>query len=318
MTPRYGPPDASLAPRYTGVRTFARLPHVTDPDGVDAAVVGVPFDTATSFRPGARFGPEGIRAASLLLRPWHPPLEVDVFASQSLVDWGDLAVTPGNAERTAAQIHDGLRPLVAAGITPLVLGGDHSIVLGELRAHAERHGPLGLVLLDAHADTWDQYYGERYFHGTPFRRALEEGLIDPARSTLAGMRGPLYASSDLDEPRGWGFEILPCDALRALEPAAYGRLVRERAGDGPLYLSFDIDVIDPAFAPATGTPEVAGLLPHEALAFLRALAGLSFAGFDVVEVAPAYDGPGQQTALLAASIAYELLALRAIAARPAA
>jgi agmatinase len=318
MTPRYGPPDASLAPRYTGVRTFARLPHVTDPDGVDAAVVGVPFDTATSFRPGARFGPEGIRAASLLLRPWHPPLEVDVFASQSLVDWGDLAVTPGNAERTAAQIHDGLRPLVAAGITPLVLGGDHSIVLGELRAHAERHGPLGLVLLDAHADTWDQYYGERYFHGTPFRRALEEGLIDPARSTLAGMRGPLYAPSDLDEPRGWGFEILPCDALRALEPAAYGRLVRERAGDGPLYLSFDIDVIDPAFAPATGTPEVAGLLPHEALAFLRALAGLSFAGFDVVEVAPAYDGPGQQTALLAASIAYELLALRAIAARPAA
>ena len=313
MTPRYGPPDASKAPRYTGVRTFARCPHVTALDDVDVAVVGIPFDTATSRRPGARFGPEGIRAASLLLRPWHPPLEVDVFAAQSLVDWGDLAVTPGNAERTAAQIHDGLRPLVAAGVTPLVLGGDHSIVLGELRAHAERHGPLALVLLDAHADTWDQYYGERYFHGTPFRRALEEGLLAPERSTLVGMRGPLYAPSDLDEPRDWGFHIIGCDELRATEPAAYGRLVRERAGDAPLYLSFDIDVIDPAFAPATGTPEVAGLLPHEALAFLRALAGLSFVGFDVVEVAPAYDGPGQQTALLAASIAYELLALRAIA-----
>ena len=313
MAPRYGPPDASLAPRYTGVRTFARLPHVIEPDGVDAAVVGVPFDTATSFRPGARFGPEAIRAGSLLLRPYHPPLAVDVFASQSLVDWGDLAVTPGNAEKTAAQIHAGLAPLVAAGITPLVLGGDHSIVLGELRAHAERHGPVGLVLIDAHADTWDQYYGERYFHGTPFRRALEEGLLAPERSTLVGMRGPLYGPADLEEPRDWGFEILACDELRTLAPAAYGQLVRERAGGGPLFLSFDIDAIDPAFAPATGTPEVAGLLPHEALALLRALAGLTFVGFDVVEVAPAYDGPGQQTAVLAAAIAYELLALRAVA-----
>ena len=313
MAPRYGPPDASLAPRYTGVRTFARLPHVIEPDGVDAAVVGVPFDTATSFRPGARFGPEAIRAGSLLLRPYHPPLAVDVFASQSLVDWGDLGVTPGNAEKTAAQIHAGLAPLVAAGITPLVLGGDHSIVLGELRAHAERHGPLGLVLIDAHADTWDQYYGERYFHGTPFRRALEEGLLAPERSTLVGMRGPLYGPADLEEPRDWGFEILACDELRTLAPAAYGQLVRERAGGGPLFLSFDIDAIDPAFAPATGTPEVAGLLPHEALALLRALAGLTFVGFDVVEVAPAYDGPGQQTAVLAAAITYELLALRAVA-----
>src|SRR5215217_1752645 len=313
MPPRYGPPDASQAPRYTGVRTFARLPHVTDPAGVDAAVVGVPFDTATSFRPGARFGPEGIRAASLLLRPWHPPLEVDVFAAQSLVDWGDLAVTPGNAQRTAAQIHDGLRPLLAAGVTPLVLGGDHSIVLGELHAHAERHGPLGVVLIDAHADTWDQYYGERYFHGTPFRRALEEGLIAPERSTLAGMRGPLYAPSDLEEPRDWGFEIVAGDDLRGTDPAAYGRLVRERAGDAPLYLSFDIDVIDPAFAPATGTPEVAGLLPHEALGFIRALAGIGFSGFDVVEVSPPYDNAGQVTALLAANIAYEFLALTALA-----
>src|SRR5215212_7332933 len=313
MTPRYGPPDASKAPRYTGVRTFARLPHVTDLSGVDAAGVGVPFDTATSFRPGARFGPEGIRAASLLLRPWHPPLGVDVFATQSLVDWGDLAVTPGNAERTAAQIHEGLRPLVAAGVTPLVLGGDHSVVLGELRAHAERHGPLGVVLIDAHADTWDQYYGERYFHGTPFRRAFEEGLLVPERSFLAGMRGPLYAASDLGDARAMGFEIVSTDELRALTPAEYGRRVRERVGDGPVYFSFDIDVIDPAFAPATGTPEVAGLLPHEALAFIRALAGMRFSGFDVVEVSPPYDNAGQVTALLAANVAYEFLALTALA-----
>jgi agmatinase len=175
------------------------------------------------------------------------------------------------------------------------------------------HGPLAVVLLDAHADTWEQYYGERYFHGTPFKRALEEGLIDPARSLLAGMRGSLYAASDLDEPRSWGFEIVPMEELRTWTPERYGSHVRERIGDGPAYLSFDIDVLDPAFAPGTGTPEIAGLLPHEALAFLRALAGIDFAGYDVVEVSPQFDGPGQVTALHAAGIAYELLALTAVA-----
>jgi agmatinase len=278
------------------------------------AVIGIPFDTATSFRPGPRFGPAALREASLLLRPWHPALGVDVFGALSVIDGGDLDVTPGNAERTAAQIDEGLRPVVEAGATPLVLGGDHSIVLGELRAHARRHGPVAVVLLDAHADTWDAYYGERYFHGTPFRRALEEGLIDPERSLLAGMRGSLYAASDLDEPRSWGFQIVPCDALRTWTPEQYGARVRERIGDGPAYLSFDIDVLDPAFAPGTGTPEVAGLLPHEAIAFLRALAGVAFVGYDVVEVSPPYDGPGQVTALNGASIAYELLALSAVAA----
>jgi agmatinase len=186
-------------------------------------------------------------------------------------------------------------------------------VLGELRAHAARHGPLGVVLLDAHADTWDSYYGERYFHGTPFRRALEEGLIAPERSLLAGMRGSLYAAADLDEPRGWGFEIVPCDELRGWSAEEYGRRVRERLDGGPAFLSFDIDVLDPAFAPGTGTPEAAGLLPHEALAFLRALAGVEFAGYDVVEVSPQFDGPGQVTALNAAAIGYELLALSAVA-----
>src|SRR3954454_22850196 len=206
MTPRDHPPDASLAPRYTGIRTFARFPHVPDAlEQVDIAVSGVPFDTATTMRPGARFGPAAIRDASLLLRPWHPQQRINVFDALSIVDRGDLHVTPGNAEKTTAQIAEQLEPVVRAGVTPLILGGDHSIVLGELRAHAAVHGPLGLVLLDAHADTWERYYGERYFHGTPFRRAMEEGLLAPERSTLAGMRGPLYGPADLEEPRSWGF-----------------------------------------------------------------------------------------------------------------
>lgn len=316
MTPRFTPPDASFAPRYTGVRTFARLPQVEIPhEEVDAAIVGVPFDTATSFRSGARFGPEAVRSVSALLRPFHPPLDVDVFGTLSIVDAGDIAITPGNALRTTEQIAAALQPVVQAGIVPIVVGGDHSIVLGELRAHAAVHGPVALVLLDAHADTWDAYYGERYFHGTPFRRAVEEGLIDTGRSLLAGMRGTLYAPGDLDAARDLGFEVITGDELRALDPAAYGTRIRERVGDGPAYLSFDIDVLDPAFAPGTGTPEVAGLTPHEALGFLRSLAGMRFSGFDVVEVSPPYDGPGQVTALNAAAVVYEMLALTAVARR---
>ena len=318
MLTHYGPAAGFDAPRYTGIRTFARTAHNQDWPSADVAVLGIPFDTATSYRAGARFGPAAIREQSQLLRPWHTTHQIDVFAALSFVDGGDLAITPGNAERTVEQIAAGLAPVIDAGTVPLVLGGDHSIVLGELRAHARAHGPVGVVLIDAHADTWDQYYGERYFHGTPFRRAVEEGLIDPARSLLAGMRGALYAGADLDEPRSWGFEIVSCDELRTWTPEAYGTRVRERLGNGPAYLSFDIDALDPAFAPGTGTPETAGLLPHEALAFLRALAGIAFVGYDVVEVSPQFDGPGQVTALNAASIAYELLALTAIARRTAA
>ena len=276
----YRPPDASVQPRYSGIRTFARLPHVpldgeTPPAGrVDAAVLGAPFDTGTSFRSGARFGPEAIRSASVLLRPYHPGLDVDVFEALSIVDGGDLPVTPGNAERTLEQIAADLEPLVKDGIVPLVLGGDHTIVLGELRAHAAAHGPVPVVLLDAHADIWDQYYGERYFHGTPFRRAIEEGVIDPSRSVFAGMRGPLYSKADLDSPQELGFEVITGEELIALSPVEYAARVKRRVGSSPAYLSFDIDVLDPAFAPGTGTPEVSGLQPREALAFLRALKGL--------------------------------------------
>ena len=311
--PPYGPPDASRAPRYTGVRTFARCPHVEDPAGVDVGFVGIPFDTATSFRPGARFGPEAIRAGSQLLRPYHPPLDVDVFAGRSVADLGDLAVTPGNAAKTADQIAEALQQILAAGVTPIVLGGDHSVVLGELRAHCAKHGPLALVLLDAHADTWDEYYGERYFHGTPFRRALEEGLLLPECSVLGGMRGPLYGPGDLQDARDMGFDVLTGPDMHALGPDVWAARVRDRVGDAPAYLSFDIDFLDPAYAPGTGTPEVGGASTADAQRLLRSLAGMGFVGFDVVEVAPPYDSAGQQTALAAANIAYERLALTALA-----
>jgi agmatinase len=318
MPPRYQPIDSSVSPRFTGVRTYARCPVSDDWAGADVAVIGVPFDTATSFRPGARYGPAAIREMSLMMRRWHPVLEVDVFDTLSVIDGGDLVTTPGNAQKTTEQIAEALAPVIDAGAIPLALGGDHSIVLGELRAHARRHGPLAVVLLDAHADTWDSYWGERYTHGTPFRRALDEGLIEPGRSLLAGMRGSLYAAEDYAQPRDWGFEIVSCEELRTWSPQQYADAVRTRVGDGPAYMSFDIDVLDPAFAPGTGTPEIAGLLPHEAVAFLRALAGIPFVGFDVVEVSPTYDGPGQVTALNAATIAFEMLALAAIAKRTAA
>src|SRR5947209_2673972 len=245
------PADAPNQPRYAGVRTFANLPHVPlaaapRDERVDAAVLGAPFDTATSFRPGARFGPEAIRSASALVRPYHPTHSINVFEALTVVDGGDLAVTPGNAQRTAEQLGGALEPLIRAGVVPLFLGGDHSIVLGELRAQAAVHGPVAVVLLDAHADVWDQYYGERYFHGTPFRRAVEEGLVDPSRSLLAGMRGPLYEAADLEVPRELGFEVIPGPELIELMPEEYGARVRSRLGDdgGPVYLSFDIDVLD--------------------------------------------------------------------------
>ena len=289
-----------------------RLPHVADLAGVDAAVVGIPFDTATSFRAGARFGPEGIRSASALLRPYHPTLDVNIVETVSAVDYGDLPVAPGDVEGTYRRIESGLAPLVQAGVFTLVLGGDHSITLAELRVLAQSHGPLALVHLDAHSDTWDEYFGQRYFHGTPFKRAVEEGLLEPNASLQAGMRGSLYAASDLDDARSLGFTVVPSEELRALGPDGYARAVRERVGDRPVFLSFDIDFLDPAFAPGTGTPEVAGFSTAEAVGFLRALRGLELVGADVVEVAPPYDGPGQPTALAAANVALDLLALYAL------
>ena len=310
--PRYRPLDAQVIPRFAGIRTFMRAPHVTELAGVDAIAYGIPFDTATSFRTGPRFGPEAIRSASSLIRPYNPALDVNVVESLSIVDYGDVPVSPGDTERTYAQIEEALAPVVEAGVFPAAMGGDHSITLAELRALAKRHGPLALVQLDSHGDTWEQYFGQPYFHGTTFKRAAEEGLLDTAASVQAGMRGSLYGADDLQAARDLGFTVLTTDELRDLGPAAYGELVLGKVGARPVFVSFDIDFLDPAFAPGTGTPEVGGFSTAEALAFLRALRGIKLAGCDVVEVSPPYDDPGMVTALAGANVLYDLLALRAV------
>jgi agmatinase len=305
------PADSSKTPRFTGPRTFMRLPHVTDLDGVDVAVCGIPTDDAVSFKSGARFGPEAIRSASVLLRPYNARLEVDVVEALSMVDYGDAPTVPGYHVESLERIEAFLRPVHEAGVVPLCLGGDHSMVLAELRAAARTHGPLALVHLDAHADVWDSYYGVKYFHGTVFKRAAEEGLIDPARSVQAGMRGTLYGAGDVEAPRALGFEAIYMEELETLSPEQYGERVRARVGDAPAFLSFDVDFVDPAFAPGTGTPEVGGPTSGQAMAFLRALTGIDFRGFDCVELSPPYD-PSGITAWLAASACHEMLSLLAL------
>src|SRR5919205_4433322 len=234
-TLRHGPADATQTPRFTGPRTFMRLPHVQTTEDVDVAIVGVPTDDAVSFRSGARFGPEAVRSASVLLRPYNPHLAVDVVETLSMVDYGDAPTVPGYHERSLERIEAHLAPLHEAGVVPLCVGGDHSIVLAELRAAARVHGPLALVHLDAHADVWDAYYGVRYFHGTIFRRAVEEGLLDPHRSVQAGMRGTLYGVEDEQAPGELGYDSLPWAELGRMEPAAYGDRVRARVGDAPAF-----------------------------------------------------------------------------------
>jgi agmatinase len=311
--PPYRPLDAQVIPRFAGIRTFMRAPHVTDLAGVDAAVYGIPFDTATSYRTGPRFGPEAIRSASSLLRPYNPALAVNVVDVLSIVDYGDLPVSPGDTERTYAQVEEALAPIVDAGIFAAAMGGDHSITLAELRPLARKHGPLALVQLDSHGDVWEQYFGQPYFHGTTFKRAVEEGLLDANASVQAGMRGSLYGADDIQVARDLGFTVLSTDELRELGPQAYGDLVRATVSERPVFVSFDIDFLDPAFAPGTGTPEVGGFSTAEALAFVRALRGIRLVGCDVVEVSPPYDGPGMVTALAGATVLYELLSLRALA-----
>jgi agmatinase len=305
------PADSSETPRFTGPRTFMRLPHVTDLDGVDAAVCGIPTDGAVSFRSGARFGPEAIRSASVLLRPYNPRLEVDIVERLSMVDYGDAPTVPGYHLESLERIEAHLRPIHEAGVVPVCLGGDHSMVLAELRAAAAVHGPLALVHLDAHADVWDAYYGVEHFHGTVFKRAVEEGLVDPTRSVQAGMRGTLYGASDVEAPRELGYDAIPMEELETLAPDAYGDRVRARVGDRPAFLSFDVDFVDPAFAPGTGTPEVGGPTSGQAMAYLRALTGIDFRGFDCVELSPPYD-PAGVTAWLAASACHEMLSLLAL------
>jgi agmatinase len=311
LSPRYGPPDAFELPRFSGPRTFMRLPHVRELDEVDVAVVGVPTDGAVVFRSGARFGPEGIRSASVLLRNYNPILRVDVVEKLSLVDYGDVPTVPGSTADSLSRSAEALEEVARAGVTTLCLGGDHTILLAELRALAAVHGPVALVQLDAHHDVWDEYFGQRLFHGSVVRRAVEEGLIDPGRSVQAGLRGSLAAASDVDLPAQLGLDAIPYEELAALGPGGFSVRVRDRVGDAPVFLSFDIDFVDPAFAPATGTPEVGGPSSREALTYVRSLAGLDFRGFDCVEVSPPFD-PAGVTAFVAANACFEMLSLLAL------
>ena len=309
---RYEPADSFVTPRFSGVRTFMRLPNTQDLENGDVAIVGAPFDTGATFRAGARFGPEGIRSVSHLLRRYNPSLDVVIFDHLSVIDYGDVPVVPGYLEASYESISEGLEPIHRAGVVPIVLGGDHSIALPELRAAAAVHGPLALVQFDSHPDTWDAYFGQKHTHGTPFRRAVEEGLLDPSRSIQVGMRGSIYDQGDWNDAREMGFDLVPTDAVRKLGIEQTISRIRERVGDAKVYASFDVDFVDPAFAPGTGTPEIGGFTSREAQEFVRGLVGLDLIGCDVVEVYPAYD-PAQITALLAANVAHEFLSL--IAAR---
>jgi agmatinase len=305
------PPDATESPRFTGPRTFARLPHTTDLDVVHAAVYGMPWDGSTSFRSGARFGPEAVRSMSGMLRTYNPVQRVQVFGALSTVDYGDAPTVPGYVEETLARIERFVSTLAERRVVGVGVGGDHSVTLAELRALAKVHGPLGLVHLDSHTDLWDSYFGKPYSHGTMFRRAIEEGIIDPARVIHAGMHGPLYAAADDDIPAELGVEMVPWIELATLSPVEFADRARRRAGTGPTFLTFDVDFVDVAFCPGTGTPEVGGPTCFQALGYLRALTGIEFVGYDVVEVAPQYD-PGQITALFAANVAFEMLSLIAM------
>ena len=303
----YEPANSFETPRFSGVRTFMRLPNTQDLENADAAVVGAPFDTGASFRAGARFGPEGIRSVSHLLRPYNPSQDVQIFEHLSVIDYGDVPVVPGYIEESYEKIGEGLKEIHNAGVVPIVLGGDHSIALPELRAAAAVHGPLALVQFDSHADTWDEYFGKKFNHGTVFRRAVEEGLLIPENSIQVGMRGSLYDQGDLEASRELGFDLLTTDAVRKLGIEETIDRIRGRVGEAKVYVSFDVDFVDPAFAPGTGTPEVGGFSSREAQEFVRGLLGLEIVGSDLVEVYPPYDGPGQVTALLAANVAFELL-----------
>ncbi|HYM63556.1 MAG TPA: agmatinase, partial [Gaiellaceae bacterium] len=309
--PRYGPPDAFETPRFSGPRTFMRLPHVRDLEGVDVAIVGIPTDGAVVYRSGARFGPEGIRSASVMLRNFNPLLRVDVVERLSLVDYGDVPTVPGSTADSLERSERALAEVVDAGVTMLCLGGDHTVLLAELRALARRHGPLALIQLDSHHDLWDEYFGQKLFHGSVVRRAVEEGLVDPSRSVQAGLRGSLGSAEEVGYPAELGLDALTYEELAALGPAGFSQRVRDRVGDAPCFLSFDIDFVDPAYAPGTGTPEVGGPSSREALTYVRSLAGLDFRGFDCVEVSPPFD-PAGQTAFVAANACFEMLSLLAL------
>ena len=301
-----GQVDAMKVPRYGGPATFARLPRIDEVTRADAAVVGVPFDSGVTYRPGARFGPSHIRESSRLLRPYNPALDVSPFASLQVVDAGDFAVNPFSIDQAISDIERGARGLLERVPHLLTLGGDHTIALPLLRAFAAAHGPVAVIHFDAHLDTWDTYFGASYTHGTPFRRASEEGLLDRSGCIHVGIRGPLFSDADLAQDSGLGFSVISAPEADDLGVAGMIQRIAGRVGDRPAYVSVDIDVLDPAHAPGTGTPEAGGLTSRELLGVLRSFAHLNLIGADIVEVAPSYDH-AQITGIAAAHVGYELL-----------
>jgi agmatinase len=311
-----GPVDASRVPRWVGEATFARLPRISEAGRADVAILGVPFDTGVSYRPGARFGPGHIRESSRLLRPYNPALQVHPFGVQQVADAGDVAVNPFSIAAAIAAVEGAAGELLTgAGVKRLLaLGGDHTIALPLLRAVHAVHGPVAVVHFDAHLDTWDTYFGAAYTHGTPFRRASEEGIIDKTGCLHVGIRGPLYAEADLADDSALGFRVLPATDVEHLGTPGMIEAIARRVGDRPVYVSVDIDVLDPAFAPGTGTPEAGGLTSRELLAVLRSCKDLNLVGADIVEVAPPYDH-AQVTGIAAAHVGYELLSALALGKR---
>ena len=311
MTAPVGPTDSSITPRFAGPATFARLPRIDEVERADIVVAGIPFDAGVSYRPGARFGPSHIRESSRLLRPYNPGLGVAPFEVAQVVDAGDVAVNPFDIAAAIDTVEHAATDLTSGGRRLVTIGGDHTISLPLLRAAAAQHGPVALVHFDAHLDTWDTYFGAEYTHGTPFRRAVEEGLLDTEAISHVGTRGPLYGHRDLEEDRRFGFGIITsADVYHQGVVEVIDRL-RSRIGNRPLYVSIDIDVLDPAHAPGTGTPEAGGITSRELLEILRGFAGLNIIGADVVEVAPAYDH-AQITGVAASHVAYDLVSLLAL------
>ncbi|MEQ6896033.1 agmatinase [Microbacterium sp. KR10-403] len=308
MSEPIGPVDASTSPRYAGIATFARLPRIEDVPTVDIAVVGVPFDSGVSYRPGARFGPSHVRESSRLLRPYNPAQDVSPFALAQIVDAGDIPVNPFDITEAVDEIGRAVDALHERAQRVITIGGDHTIALPLLRSAAKRHGPVAVLHFDAHLDTWDTYFGAPVTHGTPFRRASEEGLIDLTASCHVGTRGPLYSKQDLLDDERLGFSIVSSEYIEESGVAAAIDRMRGRLGDKPVYVSIDIDVLDPAHAPGTGTPEAGGMTSRELLRMLRALSDLNVVGADVVEVAPAYDH-AQMTGVAASHVMYELMSL---------
>lgn len=303
-----GPPDAREIPRYAGPSTYARLPRLDEVQHADVAVLGVPFDSGTSYRPGARFGPEAVRAGSKLLRPYHIGLDVEPWTALQVADAGDVAANPFDIVAAVNQIEQAANALYGKADRIIAIGGDHTVALPLLRAAHAKQGPVALVHFDAHLDTWDTYFGARFTHGTPFRRASEEGLLALDHCAHVGIRNSVYAVADFDDDRRLGFAtVSTLDVARRGVDEAIDR-VRERVGDRRVYVSIDVDVLDPAHAPGTGTPEPGGLTTRELQLILHGLADLPLIGADVVEVSPAYDH-AQLTALAAANIVFELLGL---------